>query len=142
MFDAIKTSEENLEKVAFAHDTSRVLQSCLQHGSAEQRRFIYTELKAKIPEMAQSKYARNVVLKLIKYGERDIKDHCIENMGNVRKLVRSAIGQVSGLLFDSFLTHFNSLLFRAYWNMHSTSLHSQNSDPRSFQNYMERVGRD
>lgn len=43
--------------------------------------------------MAQSKYARNMVLKLIKYGERDIKDYCIENMGNIRKLVRSSFGQ-------------------------------------------------
>ena len=45
--------------------------------------------------MAQEKYARNVILKLIKYGERDIKDYCIEHIGNVRKLVRSNIGQVS-----------------------------------------------
>ena len=34
------------------------------------------------------------MLKIIqKYGERDIKDHCISNLGNVRKLVRSNIGQ-------------------------------------------------
>lgn len=70
-------------------------QSCLQHGSADQRRVLFEQLKLKVPEMAASKYARNVVLKLIKYGERDIKDYCIENMGNIRKLVRSNIGQVS-----------------------------------------------
>lgn len=93
IFEAVKTGEKNMTEFAFAHDTTRVLQSCLQHGSADQRRVLFEQLKLKVPEMAASKYARNVVLKLIKYGERDIKDYCIENMGNIRKLVRSNIGQ-------------------------------------------------
>jgi len=93
IFERVKKDGKSLSDFAFAHDTTRVLQSCLQHGNAGQRRFIYDSLKEKVPEMAQSKYAKNVVIKLIKYGERDIKDHCIENMGNVRKLVRSATGQ-------------------------------------------------
>ena len=92
---------------AFAHDTTRVLQSCLQHGSANQRREIFEAVKTRIPDMAKEKYAKNIIWKLIKvtfyflkninsklkYGERDIKDHCIANLGNVRKLVRSNVGQ-------------------------------------------------
>ena len=94
IFEKIRESEKaNFLDFAYAHDTTRVLQSCLQHGTAAQRRVIYEEVKLKVAEMAQSKYARNMVLKLIKYGERDIKDYCIENMGNVRKLVRSSFGQ-------------------------------------------------
>lgn len=94
IFDKIRNSEKaNFLDFAYAHDTTRVLQSCLQHGTAAQRRVVYEEVKLKVAEMAQSKYARNMVLKLIKYGERDIKDYCIENMGNIRKLVRSSFGQ-------------------------------------------------
>ena len=94
IFSKIRESEKaNFLDFAYAHDTTRVLQSCLQHGTPAQRRVIYEEVKLKVAEMAQSKYARNMVLKLIKYGERDIKDYCIENMGNIRKLVRSSFGQ-------------------------------------------------
>ena len=57
------------------------------------QREIFEALKPRIPEMAKEKYAKNIIWKLIKYGERDIKDHCIANLGNVRKLVRSNIGQ-------------------------------------------------
>ena len=65
--------------------------------------------------MAQEKYARNVILKLIKYGERDIKDYCIEHIGNVRKLVRSNIGQVKILSFLKVSYNiFQSVLEYAY----------------------------
>ena len=115
IFEKIRGSEKaNFLDFAYAHDTTRVLQSCLQHGTAAQRRVIYEEVKLKVAEMAQSKYARNMVLKLIKYGERDIKDYCIENMGNVRKLVRSSFGQsilgVKLLLLYLFLLVFQNML--------------------------------
>lgn len=89
----ITTEEKSMLDFAFAHDTTRVLQSCLQHGTHAQRRTIFEAVKPRIPEMAKEKYAKNIIWKLIKYGERDIKDHCIANLGNVRKLVRSNIGQ-------------------------------------------------
>merc|ERR1712131_283059 len=93
ILEKIKTEEKSMLDFAFAHDTTRVLQSCLQHGTHAQRRTIFEAVKPRIPEMAKEKYAKNIIWKLIKYGERDIKDHCIANLGNVRKLVRSNIGQ-------------------------------------------------
>ena len=91
--DEVKDEEKSLVDFAFAHDTTRVLQSCLQHGTKEQRRAIFEELKPRVPEMAKEKYAKNIIWKLIKYGDREMKDYCIENLGNVRNLVRSNIGQ-------------------------------------------------
>ena len=91
--DKVKDEEKSLVDFAFAHDTTRVLQSCLQHGTKEQRRAIFEELKPRVPEMAKEKYAKNIIWKLIKYGDREMKDYCIENLGNVRNLVRSNIGQ-------------------------------------------------
>jgi len=93
ILEKVKTEEKSMLDFAFAHDTTRVLQSCLQHGSANQRREIFEAVKTRIPDMAKEKYAKNIIWKLIKYGERDIKDHCIANLGNVRKLVRSNVGQ-------------------------------------------------
>ena len=87
-----------------------------KHGSKNQRRFIYDALKNKVAVMAQEKYARNVILKLIKYGERDIKDYCIEHIGNVRKLVRSNIGQVKILWFSS---NPDSVLVKFFKNSYS-----------------------
>lgn len=94
ILEKVKSEEKStLLDFAFAHDTTRVLQSCLQHGSADQRREIFEAVKTRIPDMAKEKYAKNIIWKLIKYGDRDIKNHCIENLGNVRKLVRSNVGQ-------------------------------------------------
>lgn len=89
----VKDEEKSLIDFAFAHDTTRVLQSCLQHGTKTQRKSIFEELKPRVPEMAKEKYAKNIIWKLIKYGDREMKDYCIENLGNVRNLVRSNIGQ-------------------------------------------------
>ena len=37
ILEKIKTEEKSMLDFAFAHDTTRVLQSCLQHGSNAQR---------------------------------------------------------------------------------------------------------
>ena len=61
----MKAEEKSLVDFAFAHDTTRVLQSCLQHGTKEQRRAIFEQLKPRVPEMAKEKYAKNIIWKLI-----------------------------------------------------------------------------
>jgi len=55
----ITTEEKSMLDFAFAHDTTRVLQSCLQHGTHAQRRTIFEAVKPRIPEMAKEKYAKH-----------------------------------------------------------------------------------
>ena len=66
ILDKVKTEEKSMLDFAFAHDTTRVLQSCLQHGSPSQRREIFEAVKSRIPDMAKEKYAKNIIWKLIK----------------------------------------------------------------------------
>ena len=44
---------------------SRVLQSCVKHGSAEQRKQILQELHGQLGELSKSPYAYHVVCKLV-----------------------------------------------------------------------------
>lgn len=54
--------------LCYAHDTSRVVQTCLKQGNAEQRGKMFIELKDDIVLMCKNKYAKNVVWKMLKYG--------------------------------------------------------------------------
>lgn len=49
------------------HEGSRVVQTCVKHGSAEQRRQIAAELKGAFVEVAKNKYGRHIVTKLLLY---------------------------------------------------------------------------
>ncbi len=81
-------------QIAFAHDSTRVLQCFIQFGSDEQRQEVFNELKGcsshqcnetelmwrdclftgvfsfleHIVELSKSKYARNIVKKFLMYG--------------------------------------------------------------------------
>ncbi|OPL20643.1 pumilio domain-containing protein, partial [Mytilus galloprovincialis] len=57
-----------MKEFAFAHDTARVLQCLVQHGSPGQKDEVFEEVKDQICLMARSKYAKFLVKKLIVYG--------------------------------------------------------------------------
>jgi len=69
--EKVKEEGKVLTDFAFAHDTTRVLQACIQHGSKKQRKNIFENLKPRIHEMAKEKYAYHIVWTLIKYGDRN-----------------------------------------------------------------------
>ena len=60
-----------MKEVVLKHDASRIVQSLIQFGSAEQRLKILNEISDAIPEMSKIQYAHFVVLKIIKYCARD-----------------------------------------------------------------------
>lgn len=49
---------------------SRVIQACLKWGSNQQRRHLFSELKADVPKLAVDRYGHVVVLKLLRYISR------------------------------------------------------------------------
>lgn len=79
-------------QVALQHDASRVVQAAIQFGTAEQRKQIVQELctQGSLAELSKVQYAHFVVLKLIKYCERD--------NDSVRAIVK-----VKTFFFDTFL---------------------------------------
>ncbi|CAG8380141.1 unnamed protein product [Penicillium salamii] len=77
----------------FKHDSVRVIQTALKYGNLEQRKQIAHELKGTYKELAQSRYAKFLVGKLIVHGDEETRDLIIpEFYGNVRRLIRHAEG--------------------------------------------------
>ncbi|KAJ5698587.1 hypothetical protein N7462_000592 [Penicillium macrosclerotiorum] len=87
----------------FKHDSVRVIQTALKYGNLEQRKQIAHELKGTYTELAQSRYAKFLVGKLIVHGDAEIRDLIIpEFYGNVKRLIRHPEG--SWILDDIYRT--------------------------------------
>lgn len=59
-----------LQRLAASPVGSRVLQSCVKHGTAEQRKQILQELRTQLVDLAKSPYAYYVVCKLVDMGTK------------------------------------------------------------------------
>uniref|UniRef100_A0A672LSQ7 PUM-HD domain-containing protein n=1 Tax=Sinocyclocheilus grahami TaxID=75366 RepID=A0A672LSQ7_SINGR len=79
----------NIKTIAFAHDSTRVLQCFIQFGSDEQRQEVFDELKEHLVELSKSKYARNIVKKFLMYGSKQQVGAVMSAFkGNVRQMLR------------------------------------------------------
>ncbi|KAJ5218514.1 uncharacterized protein N7498_000613 [Penicillium cinerascens] len=87
----------------FKHDSVRVIQTALKYGNLEQRKQIAQELKGSYKELAQSRYAKFLVGKLIVHGDSETRDMIIpEFYGHVKRLIRHPEG--SWILDDIYRT--------------------------------------
>lgn len=77
----------------FKHDSVRVIQTALKYANVEQRKQIARELKGSYIELAQSRYAKFLIGKLIVHCDDEIRDLIIaEFYGNVKRLIRHPEG--------------------------------------------------
>ncbi|XP_063068293.1 pumilio homolog 3 isoform X1 [Engraulis encrasicolus] len=80
-----------IKAIAFAHDSTRVLQCFIQFGSETQRQEVFDELKEHIVELSKSKYARNIVKKFLMYGSKQqVGEVMVAFKGQVRQMLRHA----------------------------------------------------
>ncbi|KKK24839.1 hypothetical protein P175DRAFT_0473658 [Aspergillus ochraceoroseus IBT 24754] len=87
----------------FKHDSVRVIQTALKYANTEQRKQIAQELKGSYKELAQSRYAKFLIGKLIVHGDAEIRDTIIpEFYGHVKRLIRHPEG--SWILDDIYRT--------------------------------------
>ncbi|CAM4730682.1 unnamed protein product [Leuciscus chuanchicus] len=78
-----------IKTIAFAHDSTRVLQCFIQFGSENQRQEVFEELKEHIVELSKSKYARNIVKKFLMYGSKQqVGEVMLAFKGKVRQMLR------------------------------------------------------
>ncbi|KAG2469058.1 pumilio homolog 3 [Polypterus senegalus] len=78
-----------IKSIAFAHDSTRVLQCFIQFGSDEQRQEVLNELKEHLVELSKSKYGRNIVKKFLMYGNKQQVAEVFKSFkGQVRKMLR------------------------------------------------------
>ncbi|XP_006863897.1 PREDICTED: pumilio domain-containing protein KIAA0020 homolog [Chrysochloris asiatica] len=91
MRDLQKLIQGKIKTIAFAHDSTRVIQCYIQHGSEEQRNKAFEELRENFVELSKAKYSRNVVKKFLMYGSKPQIAEIIRSFrGHVRKLLRHA----------------------------------------------------
>nr|XP_033781194.1 pumilio homolog 3 [Geotrypetes seraphini]XP_033781203.1 pumilio homolog 3 [Geotrypetes seraphini] len=89
MKDLQQLLQGNIKSIAFAHDSTRIIQSYIQFGSKSQRQEIFEELKEHLIELSKSKYGRNIVKKFLMYGSKQQIAEIIRNFkGQVRKMLR------------------------------------------------------
>lgn len=78
-----------VKEFVFKHDSVRVVQTALKYANIQQRKQIARELKGSYVELAQSRYAKFLIGKLIVHGDTEIRDIIIpEFYGHVKRLIR------------------------------------------------------
>ena len=71
------------------HDAGRVVQTALKYGNLEQRKMIARELKGEYKSLAESRYAKFTIGKILVKGDDEIRDMVVpEFFGNVRRLIK------------------------------------------------------
>lgn len=73
----------------FKHDSVRVIQTALKYANLDQRKMIAKELKGEYKTLAESKYAKFLIGKMLVHGDEEIRDLIVpEFYGNVRRLIK------------------------------------------------------
>ena len=86
----------------FKHDSVRVIQTALKYATPEQRRQIATELRGEYRALAESKYAKFLIAKLV-VGDDQIRDMVVPDFyGHVKRLIRHP--EASWIMDDIYRT--------------------------------------
>ncbi|XP_069694458.1 protein penguin [Periplaneta americana] len=87
-----KLLKNNLQKVVYSHDLSRVVQWLLKIGTPDIRAEVIEELTPHMPVMLQSKYACFCVNRMLKYGSHDSRKAIVRSLhGHVVKLASHSV---------------------------------------------------
>ncbi|KAJ2006685.1 Pumilio y domain member 6 [Coemansia thaxteri] len=79
-----------IKEITLKHDMSRVVQTCVKHGSAAQRMAIAAEVAGAEVELARSTYGRHILLRLLRHSPAARAGIIGALRGHVRRLVRHA----------------------------------------------------
>uniref|UniRef100_A0A8C8STQ5 Pumilio RNA binding family member 3 n=1 Tax=Pelusios castaneus TaxID=367368 RepID=A0A8C8STQ5_9SAUR len=78
-----------IKSMAFAHDSTRVIQCFIKYGNEKQRQEIFEELKDSLLELSKSRYSRNIVKKFLLHGTKPQVAEIINSFkGQVKKMLR------------------------------------------------------
>lgn len=84
--------KNHYSKVIFTHDMSRVVQCMIKYCETPIRQAIFHEIKPFIVEMLQSKYAKNCIKAILKFGSQEIRCEVISGFyGNIVKLMSHSV---------------------------------------------------
>lgn len=73
----------------FKHDSVRVIQTALKYANLDQRKMIARELQGEYRLLAESKYAKFLIGKLLVQGDDEVRDMVLlELFGHVRRMIK------------------------------------------------------
>ena len=78
-----------VKEFVFKHDSVRVIQTALKYANIDQRKMIANELAGEYKVLAESKYAKFLIGKILVHGDEEARDLIVpEFYGHVRRLIR------------------------------------------------------
>ncbi|XP_068978904.1 protein penguin isoform X2 [Bombus flavifrons] len=109
--DLLKTS---YNKIIFTHDMSRIIQWIFKYSDVEIRQAISKELKPSFLSMIESKYARNCIKTMLKYGSQETRHEIISTCyGNiVRFMSHSVSAPLLELMYSTWATEIEKRYFK------------------------------
>ncbi|KAL8673376.1 MAG: hypothetical protein Q9168_002202 [Polycauliona sp. 1 TL-2023] len=79
----------HVKDFVFKHDSVRVVQTAIKYANRDQRKMIAKELKGEFRDLAESRYAKFLLGKLLVDGDKEIRDVIVpEFYGHVRRLIK------------------------------------------------------
>ncbi|KAH9949712.1 ARM repeat-containing protein [Amylocystis lapponica] len=106
-----------VKDIVFKHDASRIVQTVVKHGREKERNEVAAELQGKYRELAQSKYSKFLITKLIRLCPAHRPAILREFQGHVLRLLLHR--EASSVLADAFELYTNayerSLLLRDFY---------------------------
>ena len=85
----------------FKHDSVRVIQTALKYANTDQRKMIARELKGEYKTLAESKYAKFLIGKILVHGDEETRDLVVpEFYGHVRRMIKHS--EASWILDDVY----------------------------------------
>ena len=79
----------HIKDFVLKHDSVRVVQTALKYANPDQRKTIALELKGEYRGLAESRYAKFLIGKLLIHGDKDIRDLIVPEMyGHVRRMIK------------------------------------------------------
>lgn len=78
-----------VKEFVLKHDSVRVIQTALKYANIDQRKMIARELKGEYKGLAESRYAKFLIGKLLVHGDEEIRDMVVaEFSGHVRQMIK------------------------------------------------------
>nr|VWO97822.1 Non-canonical non-ribosomal peptide synthetase FUB8 (EC (Fusaric acid biosynthesis protein 8) [Ganoderma boninense] len=106
-----------VKDIVFKHDASRIVQTAVKYGGQKERNEIAEELKGRYRDLAQNKYSKFLVTKLIRFCPAYRASILRELQGQVLRLLLHR--EASGVLADAFELYTNayerSILLRDFY---------------------------
>ncbi|TAQ87925.1 hypothetical protein B7494_g3767 [Chlorociboria aeruginascens] len=116
------------------HDSVRVVQTAIKYANPEQKRLIAKELTGTYRQLAESRYAKFLIGKLLLQGDEEIRDIIVpEFFGNVRRLIKHP--EASWILDDVYrgvaTSQQKAIILREWYGAEFSIFQKDNSEKMS-----------